>query len=93
MNILQSRKDDFADVAADPVRRQAAIERLTKSHRRLEWSGLGFLLLALLQAFDHSWGAVGTGLFTVILMVAAGQMRADLHLLQVTSKFYDKPSA
>jgi hypothetical protein len=93
MKIFQLRKDDFAEIAADPVRRQAAIERLTRLHRKLDRAAFISSIVALLLAFDHRWGAVCAGLGAMGWMVMAGQIHADLHLLQVMSKFYEKPSA
>jgi hypothetical protein len=93
MKIFQLRKDDFAEIAADPVRRQATIERLTRLHRKLDWLAFISFVVALLLALDHRWEAVCAGLVALSWMFIAGQIHADLHLLQVMSKFYEKPSA
>ena len=92
-HIFSSRTDDFAEVAADPKRRQAAIDRLTWLRRLYDWFSFIFMLTTLLQAFQHSFGAVITGLVAAMTIVFAAQMKSDVHLLQIMSDLHDKPSA
>jgi cell division protein FtsW (lipid II flippase) len=92
-NIFSTRKDDFAEVAANPERRRAAIDRLTGLER---WYGLCsfiFMLTTLLLAYQHSFGAIILGLLAAMTLVFAAQMKSDVHLLQIMSDLHDKPSA
>ena len=93
LHMFSSRTDDFAEVAADPKRRHATIDRLSGLRRWLDWSSLLFILVTLLQTFEHSFGAVCTGLLAAILIGGAAQIKSDVHLLQVMGDLHDKPSA
>ena len=94
MKIFRTRKDDFAEVAADPERRRVSIARLTNSIWRMNLSSFLFLLIAVIEAFRHSLlEAAIPGFASVVFMILAAEMKSDLHLLQVMSLLHDKPSA
>ena len=93
IHMFSSRTDDFAEVAANPKRRLAAIARLTGMKQWLDWSSFLFIIVTLLETYQHSFGAVVTGLLAVVLIVGAAQTKSDVHLLQIMSDLHDRPSA
>jgi len=93
MKLFHPQKDDFADVAADPVRRRVKIDSLTRLIKSGERAGYFFFFLALAMSFDHSLNAVGPGLAALLFLVISGQAKSDLHLLQIMGGSHDKPSA
>jgi hypothetical protein len=93
MKSFHIQKDDFAEVAADPVRRRVKIDSLTRLVRTGERAGYLFFFLALAMSFDHGLSAVGPGLAALLFLVISGQAKSDLHLLQTMGGSHDKPSA
>ena len=86
MRLLQTRKDDFADIAADPERRHAAIADLRRRSQWIGWSALLFTIVTAMMAWDQNVGAVCTGLFAALMFSFVARLEADVHLLQVLEK-------
>lgn len=86
MKLFQARQDDFANLAADPERRQAAIVDLTRRSRMVGWTALLFTIVTLMLVWDQSVGAVCTGLFAALMFSSGARLEADVHLLQVLEK-------
>jgi hypothetical protein len=83
MTFLRKRKDDFAEIAASPERRRAAIVDLGRSSRRLSVAALFFTVVTVMLVWERNVGAACTGLLAAMFIAVGARMESDRPLLQV----------
>ena len=90
MRLFQKRRDDFAEIACDPQRRQAALVDLARQRRTIGLTGFLFALITVVMAFDQNVGAVCGGVMAALMFSVNARLEADTHLLQTLEKMARK---
>ena len=83
MSFFRKKNDDFAEMAASPERRRAAIIDLARRSRKLSVAALFFTVITVMLVWERNVGAACTGLLAAMFFAVGMGAESDRHLLQV----------